>query len=362
MNENNITAAKERKSSIELMRIVCILLIIAHHYYGHGGWSGGLSVFNRRFLEIAGGLPRLAINCFVLVTGYYGANLKTKRVVAIVRDRWFYSVFITLVLLGTGFCDLSVHLIFQTLFPLLSCRHNYITTFVMLYFLAPFINEALENLSKRRYENLLLISTFFFSIVPSVYPSFSGNTYSYVVWMIYIFVVGRYLSQYAPQLPWKSLFLVLILIWITGTYFVEPRLPFLYNTNIFSMSTQNSFLNLLASVCFFEIFGNARVKQNKMINSLASSTFAVYIIHDDPYVRNVIWSQIFHNSEYGQSGLLWLHFIITILIIYFGCIFIDKLYRATIGKLLKQIPTGRLEQMIDRLTAKQVKQIETLQN
>ena len=45
----------QRKSNIELMRILCILLVVGGHYYYHGGWNEGLSVFNTIFLKIFGG-------------------------------------------------------------------------------------------------------------------------------------------------------------------------------------------------------------------------------------------------------------------------------------------------------------------
>ena len=45
----------QRKSNIELMRILCILLVVGGHYYYHGGWNEGLSVSNTIFLKIFGG-------------------------------------------------------------------------------------------------------------------------------------------------------------------------------------------------------------------------------------------------------------------------------------------------------------------
>lgn len=46
---------KQRDSNIELMRILCILMVIAGHYYYHGGWENGLSPTNEVFLKVFGG-------------------------------------------------------------------------------------------------------------------------------------------------------------------------------------------------------------------------------------------------------------------------------------------------------------------
>ena len=124
-----------RNSNVELMRIICILMVIAGHYYYHGGWNEGISTGNTIFLKIFGGGSKLAVNCFVLITGYYGKNIQAKRVVSLIRDRWFYSIFLTIALVSFGITELGPKLLCKTLFPILTCRHNYITVFVMLYFL-----------------------------------------------------------------------------------------------------------------------------------------------------------------------------------------------------------------------------------
>ena len=35
----NLCSAKQRNSALELLRIICILLIICHHYSIHGGFG-----------------------------------------------------------------------------------------------------------------------------------------------------------------------------------------------------------------------------------------------------------------------------------------------------------------------------------
>lgn len=40
----------KRESNIELMRIACILLVIAHHYAVHGSWGG--KPYNQQILRV----------------------------------------------------------------------------------------------------------------------------------------------------------------------------------------------------------------------------------------------------------------------------------------------------------------------
>lgn len=67
---------KIRNSSVELFRIISMLIIIAHHYVVN---SGLLEVINESnhleendiFLLLFGWGGKTGINCFILVTGYY---------------------------------------------------------------------------------------------------------------------------------------------------------------------------------------------------------------------------------------------------------------------------------------------------
>lgn len=90
-----------RSSNLELLRILAIIMIIAHHYSVHGGWDipNELS-YNRiivQFLSLGG---KLGVNCFVLITGYFMINSKfnIKKFAKIVGQVFFYSVVIMLIL------------------------------------------------------------------------------------------------------------------------------------------------------------------------------------------------------------------------------------------------------------------------
>ena len=82
---------KIRNSNIELLRIISILMIIAGHYYVHGGFSD-VSPFNECVLKIFGGCAKIGVACFVLITGYFGDKIKPGRVVYLIKDRWVYSL------------------------------------------------------------------------------------------------------------------------------------------------------------------------------------------------------------------------------------------------------------------------------
>lgn len=65
-----------RDSSIELLRIVTMLVIVAHHYVVNSGITSEITAenvlkFNSLFCLIFGWGGKTGINCFVLITGYF---------------------------------------------------------------------------------------------------------------------------------------------------------------------------------------------------------------------------------------------------------------------------------------------------
>lgn len=73
-----ISAKKPRSSNLELYRIICMLMIVAHHYVVNSGVSdvGGplmtdLTSSNSIFLTLFGAWGKTGINCFLMITGYY---------------------------------------------------------------------------------------------------------------------------------------------------------------------------------------------------------------------------------------------------------------------------------------------------
>ena len=64
-----------RDSNIELLRLVCMLFILLHHFIVHGSeFVTAPSVW----LTIMNSFLVIAVDCFVLISGYFGIKAKWK--------------------------------------------------------------------------------------------------------------------------------------------------------------------------------------------------------------------------------------------------------------------------------------------
>ena len=334
-----------RNSNIELLRIVAIFMIIVHHYYVHGGFEQ-ITTDNEVFLRIIGGGGKAGIAIFVLITGYFGDKIKPGRIIKLIRDRWIYSFLITAVLLVFGLTQMSSKLAIHTIAPTLTCRHNYFTTFCMLYLFIPFLNKIVDSFSRRTIESGIVLSVVLFSLFPTIYPDFSNNTYSYILWMMLLFVIGRCLNKYEYNLPWKWILLLSIAGVMICLFIIEPHISYYQLNRI--VSYLYSVPVLVIPICLVMLFSKLSI-QSTVINQLAKSTFAVYIIHDDPYVRAVIWSRLFRNPAFGMSTFLPLHLLGTAIAVYCGSVLIDKILRASLFRVVDCIPWQKIEKKVNSL-------------
>ncbi len=96
----------ERQSNFELMRIVAIVLIIAHHVAVHADWGNGGVFFpenltaNAVILQSLLPFGKIGVNLFVFVSGYFLIRSERStwpKIVRIWTEMFFYSVVITVI-------------------------------------------------------------------------------------------------------------------------------------------------------------------------------------------------------------------------------------------------------------------------
>ena len=135
-----------------------------------------------------------------------------------------------------------------------------------------------------------------------------------------------YPAKFTEDVKKNALYTIILFLLIVLSVAVFDILS---KVNIFFASKETYFRDmnklplLLCSITMFLTFSNLKIKNNKYINSIAVTMFGVYLIHDNPLVRNALWKDIFKNSEYINSNLLIVHAVSAILIVFATCIVID---------------------------------------
>ena len=70
--------------------------------------------------------------------------------------------------------------------------------------------------------------------------------------------------------------------------------------------TPNNVLMLILSISMFMFFKELKIKSNKVINKLATTTLGIYLLHDGPLASNM-WKNIFHNDIVIYTDIFIIH-------------------------------------------------------
>jgi surface polysaccharide O-acyltransferase-like enzyme len=73
---------------------------------------------------------------------------------------------------------------------------------------------------------------------------------------------------------------------------------------------------LIWSVSLFLLFRELKVKENKWINLLASTTLGIYLLHDGP-LRYFWWNQVFKIKDYSNLNYFVFYLLLVAGIIFF---------------------------------------------
>lgn len=275
------SAATPRQSNVEILRIVCMVMIMCHHFMVHTNEFGDLSPV----LRIFNALCYVAVNCFVMISGYFRIKLSPKRLLYYIFFCIFYALLINCANRLAAGGSIGRTLIRDSIFVF---THNqywwFITTYLMLMLISPLLNAGIETLSKRKlgYSVLALLTI-------DIYLGWwttSDFGYSFIHF-ISIYVVAAYISRCGTgllagtprlikQLGLLVVYLTSMLLW---NMLVGTSSAFAKGGGDGGWVTYNHPLVYLGSIAFFLLFLTFSFR-SRIVNFIAKSVLAAYFLQE----------------------------------------------------------------------------------
>ena len=186
----------KRQSNLELLRIVSMILIVAHHYSVHGGFILPEMNFNKAFIQVLSLGGKLGVDCFVLITGYFmiESKFRLEKLVKLWAQIWFYSILFMAIFYGFGITEFNFDTFIRNLMPITYSMYWFATTYLVLYILTLFLNPAVKAMSRKRYLALVATLGILWSVLPTVTNGDFG--YSTLGLFILLYLVGGYFRLY----------------------------------------------------------------------------------------------------------------------------------------------------------------------
>ena len=278
------TRIKERDSNIELLRIVCMLFILIHHFIVHALFpdllvrDGDIGAYRVACIVI-NGFVYVGVNCFILISGYYGIKFKFRSLFNLYCICAFFALLTALMKSFVTEVQFDKSLVYSVLLPFSHSDWWFIKCYVALFLISPVLNGAARNLGRKEFITAIALLT-----VLNVYLGYYWHQHNVdgynLVQFIYIYLIGAFLHKFPlKRLDRKNSMLLYVLgalLWsLCSVLSVKWRVPhwisFYYNNP----------LVILAATGLFVYMTQIEIR-SRAINVIASSVLAAYLIQDVP--------------------------------------------------------------------------------
>ena len=106
---------------------------------------------------------------------------------------------------------------------------------------------------------------------------------------------------------------------------------------------------MLLGIGLFIIFLKAKITYRPRINAVASTTFGIYLLHDNKLFLHYMWDNVLATYQYYDSILLPLYAILVVALIFVIGMIVDYVRLAFIEKPVMKAITPSLERIQSRV-------------
>lgn len=352
---------RERNYGLDFVRILAMVGIIILHIIGQGGVINNCEFGSPRYI-IVWWIKICAISSvdlFALLSGWLGifkSKASSFRTFELILTVFFYSVLITV-----GFSAFypetirNLSDVMKSVVPALAGRYWYITCYIPLAVLQPFINSMILSLSIRQHRTLCVLCTILFSLIPSLVAEdlfvLKGGYSAF--WLIIVYVIGAYLKRINAEKRIKislrvglSGIISISLVLLLGNLFLKRIAG--EEVEYFVQYTSPAIL-LMAVLMLIASKEMKITRYQREISSLASKAFDVYIIHCHILIYDYVFKEGFIILAKLALPLIPISIFLLALIIYFMLSCVGYLRGFIFDKLYITQNIKRLAFQVDRL-------------
>lgn len=337
-------ATKVRDSNMELLRIVAMVLVMVVHadFRALSAPTLDETVIDpitsiMRFLIES--LSIIAVNVFVLLSGWYGIKIKISKLCEFAFQVFFFTIVCLVIALYTGHASLNVTII-RHLLLLEPFDYWFFKSYLIMYIFSPVVNTFIEKASKREVEITLILFFLIQSLWGWISKGAGGFNYGYSgLSFIGLYMLARYVRLYPNWISNLSkkhyLIIYLSIAFFNATIsyiFIRTGFP-----KLEGMLRHYTYpLMIFQALCFMLLFTKISF-HSKFVNWIAISCFAIYLVHSNMMIGNTFYDKYIYQWFHSEPPLLFILYTVGLIItVFWISIFLDKL-RIIIWRNIKHI-------------------------
>lgn len=327
-----------RNSSFELLRLIAMFMIVAHHHVTHNPFPAfdqpaSINQFAYVFFLSMG---KISVDIFFGISAWFlcesrdlSIRKSLRRIWILERQMLFYSLTLMVCFLVFDRKDIMSEQIIGSFFPTLYDMWWYPTNYVLFLLFYPFVTVGLQKMGQRMHAclavALLLVWGLAYGMTPNDYAGFLSATFvSFIYQYVLIAYYRWYMRKASRALSWSmagvGALMILAIMVIADLVHLRhggpfPRIVFDY------LIAEGKLPQLLIAFGCLLIADRMYIK-SRLINYLARGTFGVYLIHDYPPVRKVLWSFFDIGKIWGGHGAA-VYSLAIVVLVFTVCLVLD---------------------------------------
>ena len=328
-----VAAKNVRESNFELLRIVLMLLVLLIHYTPVRivDMTGDISLTDNIWQDLVNlelnSLSFVCVNCFVLISGYFGIKLKLRSFLNLLFQMIYWS----------AICVAFAAAAYQVFGPpapppsYLSAFFSNIVSgwfpeaYLILFVLSPVLNAFIKSCSEKELGRYIILF-YLLSTIGGYLMRFNNfNEGVSALSLAGLYLIGAYLRITTMKIFALKAKYDLMLYLGLGVCMVALS-ALLIKVGI--TSSPYGYWNpvvIVMSIYLFLFFKKINIGHSKVINFLSASAFSIYLFHYNPIVFGWIckmWTWI--NINFGVWSSLLVAFL-SFIAIYLFCVVIDRI-------------------------------------
>lgn len=335
---SKIQKAKGRNSSIELLRIIAMFMILMHHFIVHNGYDvlklplGPERIFFQLIMQGGG---KVGVVIFFSISAWFFLDKEQtiksnlRRVWIMERELLFCSLILMAFYLVFDRTDLGMKLMVKSFAPLTMNVWWYATAYAIFLALLPFLSKGLKALGREYHLALAATVLVIWGLTSFIPKTLGDSALTGVFGFIYLFILISaykwYMKPFSTKRTWLmiSIGLGFFLLYTCASI----ALSLLgHNMKIYITGSWKLPV-IMIGLGMFLLFDSVTF-HNRIINRIAQSAFAVYLITDYAASEKLLWVRLFNLKNLYQQPFAILQILGILLAIYAACTLLDFIRQA----------------------------------
>lgn len=343
----------QRNSSIELLKLISLILIIISHSVPFGGvqYDGYIDLnlasnsMDNIILILFRYFGSLGNCIFIVCSSWFlvdSVRVNKSKIVDIVFDSIVLTFLTFIMFKFIGHYSFEKKELIKMLFPITFGLNWFITCYLLFYMIHPFLNLIIKSLNKKQLLFCSIILIILYSFVPMVKDNlfYTNRLIGFILIYFIVSYLKLYMKSFTENKKINFKLLIVSILLLVGMICCANYLGLKYSFFSNKMLHWNKFVNpliIIFSISLFNLFHNYSF-HNKFINYLSSLSLLIYIIHANRFVDNYLKGTYFQyfTNNCGSNKIILLVLSLAFIFILFS-ILCSLLYKIILQKKIHKI-------------------------